>query len=450
MPAFDEVVEAVRARVEPDPAERDRLRSAVDEVVGRTERALDDLDIDAEVRHVGSTARGTWLASEGDIDVFVRFPVDLAEDDLERLGLEVGHAVLPDGREEFADHPYVSGVVNDVDVDLVPCYAVEAATGIVSAVDRTPFHTDYILEHLSTDEAGDVRLLKAFLSGFDAYGSDLRTRGFSGYLTELLVMEFGGFRPLLEAAADWAPPLRIDPEDHGGGASFDDPLVVIDPTDPDRNVAAVLTARNLARFQHYSRQLLAQPTLEVFYPPPPEPVDAAAVRARVEARSTTPVAVVFAAPDLHEDELYPQLRKSLAGIGGELERRGFADLRRAVMAADRAVLFLELEAGERPAIERHEGPPVAVRDHAEAFLEAYADADVAGPFVEDDRYVVERDREFATVRGFLESDALFDVRLGPAVESALREGYDVLVGGAVASLADEFGTELAAYFDPRP
>jgi len=50
----------------------------------------------------------------------------------------------------------------------------------------------------------------------------------------------------------------------------------------------------------------------------------------------------------------------------------------------------------------------------------------------------------------LESDALLDVALGVHVESALEDDYDVLVGEAVAELADKFGAELAEFFDPKP
>jgi tRNA nucleotidyltransferase (CCA-adding enzyme) len=93
---------------------------------------------------------------------------------------------------------------------------------------------------------------------------------------------------------------------------------------------------------------------------------------------------------------------------------------------------------------------VGVREHAEGFYETYRDAEVYGPFLDGDRYAVERPREFTTPEAFAESDALFDVALGPHVESSLADGYDVLAGTEVADLAGEFGRELAAYFDPVP
>ncbi|MFC4551020.1 MULTISPECIES: CCA tRNA nucleotidyltransferase [Halorussus] len=448
--AFDAVTAAVGERIAPDAAERERMREAVETLRGRAEDAIADLPVAADVVQVGSTARGTWIAGDRDIDLFVRFPADLERDRLESYGLEVGHAVLPEGREEFAEHPYVTGEHDGFDVDLVPCYRLDSATEIQSAVDRTPFHTEYLAERLDDELAGEVRLFKQFLKGVGAYGSDLRTRGFSGYLTELLVLEHGGFRETVAAAADWQPPVRFDPEDHGI-AEFDDQLVLIDPTDPERNVAAVLSADNVARLQHYARDLLESPREELFFLDPTEPLSAEAVREHVQRRGTTPVAVRFNAPDVVEDQLYPQLRKSLSGVRDELDRRGFDPLRTAAFADESAVLLVELEVPERPRVERHEGPPVAVRPHATGFFEKYADdEDAYGPFVDGDRYVVEREREFVAAREFLESEALLDVALGVRVASALKHDYDVLVGEEIATLAGEFGTELAAYFDPRP
>jgi tRNA nucleotidyltransferase (CCA-adding enzyme) len=447
---FDAVVERVSERIEPDAEECEALDAAVEGLVDRTEAALDERSLSADIVQVGSTARDTWLAGDRDIDLFVRFPPEMDREDLESHGLELGHEVLPDGHEEYAEHPYVVGEFDGFEVDFVPCYAVDDATAIQSAVDRTPFHSRYVRERLTPDLAADVRVCKQFFEGIGVYGSDLKTRGFSGFLTELLVLEHNGFRPLVEAAADWQPPVRFDPEDHGE-ATFDDALVVIDPTDPERNVAAVLSAANLARLQHFARDLLAEPRDDLFTPPEVEPASVDTVRETFERRGTTPVAVRFETPDIVDDQLWPQLERSRDGIASELDRRGFDVFRSTAFAAETSVLLFELAVAERPRIERHKGPPVAVGEHAGRFYDAYADEDgVFGPFIDGDRYVVERDREHATAAAFLDSDALFDVALGARVETALESDYDVLVGEDVATLAEEFGEELAQYLSPGP
>jgi len=481
---FEAVVEQVRERVEPGDDERVALESAVEGLVSRAEAAAEDLPVEVDVVLAGSTARDTWLAGERDVDIFLRFPPDIEREQLREYGLAVGHAVLPESREEYAEHPYVVGEFEGFGVDIVPCYALADATDIRSAVDRTPFHTRYVRARLDSDLAGDVRVCKQFFTGIGVYGSDLRTRGFSGFLTELLVLEYGGFRELVEAAADWTPPVELDPEGHGD-TSFDDPLVVIDPTDPGRNVAAVLSAANLARFQHYARDLLADPRGGLFVQPTREPLDAGQVREAFDDRGTTPVALRFTTPDVVDDQLWPQLERSLSGVTSELDRRGFDVFRADAFAephesggdghrhsgdddtastgdddtdtagansdgdSDRAVaLLFELAVAERPTVERHEGPPVHVRSHAESFHGTYADGDAYGPFIDGDRYVVERGREFTAARAFLDSDALLDAALGAAIERALAGEYDLLVGPEVGELADSFGAQLARYLDP--
>ncbi|GAB3701611.1 CCA tRNA nucleotidyltransferase [Halorubrum pallidum] len=482
---LDAVLARVRERVVPERDERERLRAVAADLTARAREAIADLPVDADVVQVGSTARGTWVSGDRDIDLFVRFDADLGREQLEEYGLAVGHAVLPNGHEEYAEHPYVKGTHEGFDVDLVPCHDVASAGDLVSAVDRTPFHDAYLSARLDDDLADDVVLAKAFLKGIGAYGSDLRTEGFSGYLTELLVLELGGFVPLVESARSWHPPMEFDPESHAE-RTFDDPLVVVDPTDPTRNVAAVLSPANLARLQHYARALLAAPRTELFETEVPEPLDAAGVRDHVHRRETTPVAVTFDAPDLVDDQLWPQLRRSLDGIVRGLDAHGFDVLRAQAMVSDdadtaphgpsphdisengsesedasasgwndptrRAALYAELEVAERPAIERHEGPPVAVKNHAESFYESYADdvdTDTYGPFIDGHRYVVERERTFTTVRDYLESDAATDVALGAQVDRAFDE-RDVLVGDAVATLADEFGGSLREFYEPHP
>jgi tRNA nucleotidyltransferase (CCA-adding enzyme) len=457
---FEAVVAEVRDRVDPTPVERDRLRSTVADLTERTENAVADLPVEADVIHVGSTARNTWIAGDRDIDLFVAFPPTIGREKLAEYGLQVGHAVLPDGHEEYAEHPYVVGEYESYDVDLVPCFDVETATEIRSAVDRTPFHSRYLDERLDADLAADVRVCKQFCKAIGVYGSDLRTRGFSGFLVELLVCEFDGFRPLIATAADWHPPVELDPGGHGrtsetGGAvdrAFEGSLVVVDPTDPERNVAAVCSTANVARFQHYARDVLDAPRTRLFEPDCPEPLDAGAVRDHVAGRGTTPLAVRFDAPDVVDDQLWPQLEKSLDGLVAELDRRGFDTVRAEAFADETAALFVELAVAERPAVERHQGPPVHVREHASEFYDTYAGGDEStyGPFIAGERYVVEREREFASAREFCASDALFDVALGVRVASALEADYEVLVGDDVGELAAEFGTELARYFAPEP
>jgi tRNA nucleotidyltransferase (CCA-adding enzyme) len=485
--AVDEVLADVRDRVDPGPEERDTLERIVDELVDRAERAIAELPVDAETLHVGSTARSTWLSGDHDVDLFVLFPEEIDRDDLQSYGLEVGYAVLDDGREEYAEHPYVVGEYDGVDVDVVPCYAVSDASAIRSAVDRTPFHNAYVAERLTEELAADVRLAKAFCRGIGIYGSDLRTRGFGGFLLELLVLEHGGFEALLEAAGSWTPPVRFDPEDHGT-TTFEDALVVIDPTDPERNVAAVVSETSLARFQHHARAFLAAPSPEHFVPTEPDPIDPEALRDHLDRRDTTLLGLTVTLPALVDDQLYPQVRTSRSSIADELDRRGFDVLRstvavtpvddgdglrstdcdvesesgscsstesehrsRPAASSRRAMFLFELSVDTLPAVERHEGPPVHVAEHAAGFCEKYADdPDVYGPFIEGDRYVVERERALVSATAVLDSADLLDLKHGVQVADSLSEEYTIYEDEQLASLLPAFERAIGRYFDPRP
>ncbi len=443
---LDQVTDEVLEDVIPDDDERDRLRDVFENVRRRAREAIDERGIDADVELVGSAARDTWISGDRDIDVFLLLPDDLPRDDLEETGLDVGKQVFPDGVVEYAEHPYVKGHDRGYDIDLVPCYDVESATEAKTAVDRTPFHNRYVSERL--EDTDDARLLKSFTKGIGVYGSELRTRGFSGYLCELLVLHYGGFEEAIEAASDWSPQVTIDIEDHGT-KEFDDPLVVVDPTDPERNVAAVLSLDNFARFVHACRRLSAEPRKSLFFESNPGTVSREELEKYIEDRQTTVVCVTFESPDVVEDQLYPQLRKTESSLVDEVERRGFEVLRSDVAADDRGLILLEFNIAEQSRVERHLGPPVHVRQHAESFRSKYADADVVGPYIDDGRYVVERQRDHPTVASFVESDDFLDIGMGKHVEEKIHEGYDVYVDDDCTRLVEEFGSVFATHISPE-
>lgn len=444
------VIKQIRDQVDPDAAEREAMRQATGRLRDRVITEIESLSVNADVIQVGSTARGTWLAGDRDIDLFIRFPADLNREALEEYGLRIGNAVLPSGHEEYAEHPYITGRFEGFEIDLVPCYNIDAGSELQSAVDRTPHHNRYLQTRIDETAAAAVRVLKKFLKGTRVYGSDLRTRGFSGYLTELLVMEYGDFEGVLKAAAKWQPPIEIDPEEHAT-ATHDDPLIVVDPTDPTRNVAAVCSATNVSRLQHYARQFLTKPTQTYFESPAEATVgmDAETVQSHLQRRGTSPIALVFDSPDIVDDQLYPQLQKSIQGIQTALETEGFDIVRTATFADDKAVLFIELMHRYHPTIERHTGPPVAVREHAGEFYTAYdSDSEAYGPFIDGDRYVVERERTWTDAAAFLRSGSIFSVGLGAQIEEALANTYTVLVEDEITALTSEFGESLTQYFEP--
>ncbi|MDD1745728.1 MAG: CCA tRNA nucleotidyltransferase, partial [Candidatus Methanoperedens sp.] len=257
---IDTIRASILSRIKPKDPEKQKLSALADSLISRINAIgrAEGLDITAIL--VGSTARSTWLSGEHDLDIFIMFPPDVSREYLEEKGLYVARkmaAQAQSSEERYAEHPYINAVFDGYEVDLVPAFRVASAAEIKSAVDRTPFHNRFVLSSIKGLE-DEVLLLKQFLKGCGVYGSELKTHGFSGYLVELLVIHYGSFMQVLEATREWKPGMKIDIEKHASIAQAD-PLVMVDPTDPARNVAAALSLDNMCIFIDRAREFLKKP-----------------------------------------------------------------------------------------------------------------------------------------------------------------------------------------------
>lgn len=142
----------------------------------------------------GSVAKDTWVRDSADVDIFMRVSPQLTKTQLKEVCLPIARRALRPHEivERFAEHPYVESTVKlrdgeSVRVNVVPCYKVEKGNWL-SATDRSPYHTEYIKQHLAKTQRDEVRLLKAFMRGIGGYGADIKTGGFSGMLCETLIL----------------------------------------------------------------------------------------------------------------------------------------------------------------------------------------------------------------------------------------------------------------------
>jgi tRNA nucleotidyltransferase (CCA-adding enzyme) len=435
----DELLSDVLASVRPSAEEEGHMRTVAREVIAKVDAMARGLGLDVYAIHVGSTARDTWLRGKKDIDIFLMFSPDTPREELEEDGLKLARAVSPRYEERYAEHPYVATQYKGLDVDLVPCYRVSDPSRIQSAVDRSPFHNEYVRKRI--DGLSDqVRLLKQFTRGAGVYGSELRTQGFSGYLCELLVLKYGSFAGAVEHGADFRPGMVIDIEGHADGSvEHRDPLVVIDPVDPRRNVAAALSGQKLCEFIDACRRFLKTPSVDFFFPPPVEPLKKGALEGLLASRGTLLVAVAFKTPDIVEDTLYPQLRKAEGSLEKLLEHHEFKAYGHDVWSNGRSAIVLELLVHELPAIERHIGPPVQEREHCEKFMEKYPGAYVMGC-----RYAVDVRRKYVTAVGLIR-DRLPSCGLGKHVATSVGEGFDILLNADTLELGPEFASFLAKF-----
>ncbi|MGC2288900.1 MAG: CCA tRNA nucleotidyltransferase [Thermoplasmata archaeon] len=378
----------VLVRIAPDPTLLARLAEVRDHLVRRASTESNHRGIPLRRALVaGSAARGTFLHERFDIDLFLLFPPDLPRERLESEGLRLAEAILEAPEKHYAEHPYLRGRFEGFAVEAVPGYAIEDPSHPLTAVDRTPFHQEYLAAHLAPEQVDQVRLTKQLLRSLGVYGSEAKTAGFSGYLVELLIVRFGSLGALLEAAQGWRLPVRLATPGSRPAVPEDVAMILDDPVDPHRNVATALSAESLARFILAAREFLRAPTVSAFFPAPPALISIADARSRVAARGTHVVVVRLPRPDLVDDILYPQLRKAERSVGAEATRLGFGVLGTSSVAGV-SDLWLGLETGG-PTLTKvrvQDGPPPGLA-HADAFLSKWNASGASvlqGPYIRPD------------------------------------------------------------------
>jgi tRNA nucleotidyltransferase (CCA-adding enzyme) len=442
MVARSPLEEKVLADIRPTQGERDH-------VCGLAEKLLEAIAASGKAQGmvVGSIARHTWVRGDRDLDVFMLFDPGLSREDLESEGLGLARKIAgmftDRYHEKYAEHPYISALIDDVEVDLVPCYAVESAARIQSAVDRTPFHTRYITDKIN-GLVDDVLLLKRFTKSGGIYGSDQMTEGFSGYLCELLILHYGGFHPLLKAASEWKPHTTIDLENHTAKV-FDEPLVMIDPVDPKRNVAAAVSLDRMVAFVELARGYLEEPSEHFFSPPVKHSITREELAALLAERGTSLYAITFPTPPYIEEVIVPQLKRSVIALAEHLERNGFVvHHTHYTMQPDRCIFLFELLVADLPKIRTHLGPPVWNRVNAEKFREKHIVSSLPGPYIRNGHYEMEVFRDYTNARDLLGSDSLLQVSLGKHVRQSLSQGWKVDEGADCWH--EEFVSFIAAFF----
>lgn len=466
-PSIERICEQILETATPKPDERKRVQRLAEKLRQRVAVEAERAGLEAEVKIGGSVAKDTWLSGEADIDVFMLVPTSLGRERLEKDCLDVAKKAVEGWpwTERYAEHPYLEAHVEGTRVNVVPCYRVKRGEW-VSAADRTPFHTEYVKKKLAEKNLRDeIRLLKRFMRGVGVYGAEIRIGGFSGYLCELLVLNYRSFLGTLKAVSGWRRGHVIDVESFYRGRSeeirklFDAPLIVVDPVDKNRNVAAAVSDDRLGEFIAASRLFLGKPRETFFYPPETVPFEASDFRERLRARGTDIILMTFDGVDVVPDVLWGQLYRSLRSLKGLLRQYDFSVMRASAWSDEKTmnVLLFELESKDLSASRKHVGPPVDSKEAAN-FLEKHvgAESTVSGPWVEDGRWMIETKRKCADAVLLLREKLRVggrDVGVASKLAESVRTSLKLLANEEIVDLCSSnpgFAKFLTGYLIGRP
>ena len=362
----------------------------------------------------GSSARGTNLKETKDFDIFVLYPKDLKREEFTKQALDLGQAFFKGYFSEkvYSEHPYVRGIIDGFKIDLVPAYKIESTENMISSVDRTPFHLEFLLKNLKDSQKDDVRLLKHFLKYIGCYGADPQYQGFSGYLCELLILYYGDFIKTIEKVGNWQTPVRIvlDSNDIDYLAPFNDSFVVIDPVDKNRNVASAVSLTQLSRFIASSRSFLHNPTTEFFSKVPKEQTYHQLV---TWVNNVPLVAIEFEVKDMIKDIVWSKLRKFSAKLNNHLDSQKFTILKSSMYYEEKddyAYIYLMLDTLNQPRLERTTGPFVSDMTNSQKFIDN--SKAIYGPYIREDRWYCVKARRFTDIKDLISdfSATNFDIK----------------------------------------
>ena len=388
----------------------------------------------------GSYAKETWLKSDKDIDIFIMVRSDIDENEFERIGREFGCHALEKckPRLRYSEHPYVEAFVDEIRVNIVPCYDVEKGNW-KSAADRSPYHTKFINESFDEEKKREARLLKKFMRTIGVYGAELAINGFSGYVCEVLVLKYGTCMGVLQAAAEFKEKqvISIGSFNEDIVKLFDSSLIIIDPIDNKRNLGTAISDESVGRMVLAARRFIAKPDIKFFKTVPAKKhlkFAANLILIKFKYRKRSP------------DIIWGQLKSSVRAITKQLSIHGFRVIRYATSTDENGcgVFVFMIESLQLPRMIVRQGPKMFNRSDTENFLGKNLERSNMIWVGEDRRLFALLDNKFVAVIAFLNfllSKNINASGISTGLINDIRKGFQIYSGNKLQGVKEAFAKE---------
>lgn len=396
------ICKKVLKTIVPSHDERDKLETVINFAKKSVEEEIAKQSLSADVVIGGSVGKDTWLKGTYDIDVFVRFDSKHEEAKLGEILGKLVTSVFPNAKVAHGSRDYYQLKYKGYAFEFVPVLKIENPELAKNSMDASPFHVKYVRNHSRINNISDeIRLFKAFAKAQGIYGAESHISGISGYVSELLVINYGSFCNLLEALENLQPKIVIDPEKHYKDindvykafpeSKLKSPLIVVDPALKTRNAAAALGYDSFSILLLAIRKFLRDPS-ESFFVKTKKTLSELEKLSR--KRGTIFINKKIKNTDEKEDVFLSKLRHRVEKIKSEIERNGVEIYDYGFLKDDDACVYFEIGTLELSKYEKQYGPPVWVpSENFDAFLQKHPEARA-----EDTSLVVDVKREFTDVR----------------------------------------------------
>ncbi|MCA9478661.1 MAG: nucleotidyltransferase domain-containing protein, partial [Nanoarchaeota archaeon] len=266
----------ILATIKPSQADVEKISQIKEEVMSAIRSSAETNDIELEVVAGGSTAKGTFLKGDFDIDIFARFKTaeKNISDQLELLLSDF--ATQKDVLIEriHGSRDYFTFSYEGLFFEIVPVKFVRSVSEVENVTDMSPLHVFWMQKHSSDQLKDDIRLAKQFCKSALVYGAESFINGVSGHVLDILMVHYGSFNDWIKAVASWSGATVIDTnKDHDdvfsslNQSKLVSPLIVIDPVDKGRNAAAALSQEKYNKLISKANAFLLNPSKEFFIIP---------------------------------------------------------------------------------------------------------------------------------------------------------------------------------------
>lgn len=271
----DLILKEVLKKIEPSKEDRDLIENSVKSFMMLLKKNLSKVKNKPEVFFGGSYAKKTMIKKDKyDIDIFLRFDKDEKEISKKTKNFLKGikNVSIVHGSRDY----YRIKINDSLFIELVPVVKISKPKEAKNITDLSYSHVKYINKKIKNKKIlDDIKIAKAFCYANKCYGAESYIRGFSGYSLELLVYYYRGFANMLRnLVKSKEGKLIIDIEkDYKNkkdvlidmnSAKLMSPVVLVDPTYPERNALAALSPESFMRFKQAGLKFLKNPSLKSF------------------------------------------------------------------------------------------------------------------------------------------------------------------------------------------
>ena len=267
---MDKVLSEIKNQVTLSNEEQAKIKETVKEFKSKLEPVLKKSKIDANIFVGGSVGKSTNLPGLHDIDIFVRFKTD---GELSEIIHDSLNSCFKKVTRLKGSRDYFKVKLNEFEIEVIPVLYITRPNQAKNITDHSPFHVNWS-KRKSKNLVEDIKIAKQFFIGVGAYGAESWIGGFSGHVIEILTVNYGGFKKLIEGISKWGDETFVDVEKYYSNAGdaissldnakLESPLLVIDPVDKERNAAAAVSKEKYEFLKEITTKFLKKPTLKSF------------------------------------------------------------------------------------------------------------------------------------------------------------------------------------------